>query len=201
MEGSNRTSKTERVKMKKILWVDCESTGLDSKLNDIIQLAMMIEIDGEIKEKHNFFMQPFSYDNISMEALKINGRTIEEIKTFPMPQEVYKQVLAIFDKYINKFDKFDKFSPGGYNVGFDRGFMNEWFIKNGNKFFGSYVDYHLIDPHPVIGLLEYKGILKLENYHLETSCKFFNIEIKAHDAMSDIEATRELTLKIMEHLK
>lgn len=183
--------------MKKILWVDVESTGLDSKLNDIIQLAMMIEIDGEIKEKHNFFMQPFNYNNISMEALKVNGRTIEELQTFPTPHEQYKKVLFIFSKYINKFDKFDKFSPGGYNVQFDRNFLNEFFIKNGDKYFGSYVDYHCIDIFTVLGLLEYKKLLQIKDYHLETSCKFFDIPIKAHDAMSDIEATRELTLKIL----
>ena len=35
---------------KKVFWFDVETTGLDSKIHDIIQLACIIEINGEIKE-------------------------------------------------------------------------------------------------------------------------------------------------------
>jgi DNA polymerase III epsilon subunit-like protein len=34
--------------------------------------------------------------------------------------------------------------------------------------------------------------VRLKNYRLETMCKHFGIELKAHDAMSDIEATKQL---------
>jgi len=45
------------------------------------------------------------------------------------------------------------------------------------------------------------GKLKLENYRLETSAKHYGIKINAHDALSDIEATRELILEIAKEIK
>jgi DNA polymerase III epsilon subunit-like protein len=33
---------------------------------------------------------------------------------------------------------------------------------------------------------------ELDNYKLTTVCEFFGIEFKAHDALADIKATREL---------
>ena len=49
--------------------------------------------------------------------------------------------------------------------------------------------------------MRYANKLTLENYRLETASKHFGIEINAHDALSDIEATRELILKIMEKIQ
>lgn len=42
----------------KILWIDSESTGLDTAVSNIIDLAWMIEIDGEIQKKSQQFVQP-----------------------------------------------------------------------------------------------------------------------------------------------
>ena len=185
----------------KVLFVDTETTGLDSKLNDVIQVAFIIEIDGKVKEKANFIMQPFRYDTITKEALEVNGLTIKKLITFPKPQETYNQIVTLFDKYINKYDKQDKFSPAGHNVTFDRNMLNQFFLKNGNKYFGSYVDYHLIDTSSLLYLLRYAGKLELESYKLETASKHFKIPLQAHNAMSDIEATRELIQKLLRYLK
>ncbi len=183
--------------MKKLLFFDCETTGLDAKLNDIIQFAYIIDIDGEVKEEGNIFMQPFSYDNISQEALNVNKRTIEEIKTYQSSYDGYKQIINIFNKYIDKYNKNDRFSPAGYNIGFDREFLQQFFLKHNNKYCWSYVDYHLLDPMPVLMMLTLKGSLKMYNHKLITACENFGITINAHDALSDIRATRELTYKIM----
>lgn len=42
----------------KILWCDSESTGLDTSVSNILDLAWMIEIDGEIQSKKQYFVQP-----------------------------------------------------------------------------------------------------------------------------------------------
>lgn len=187
--------------MKKILYADTETTGLDPKIHDIVQLAVIIEIDGKVKEKLQWFVQPFNWKDINAEALKINGFTIEQLKTFTEPIAVYRNLILIFDKYIDRYNKNDKFGLAGYNGQFDRRMLNEFFLKNGDKYFGSYVDYHILDPASLLYLLEYKGALRLKDYHLETACKYFNIEIKAHDAMEDIIATRKLTHKLLEYIK
>jgi DNA polymerase-3 subunit epsilon len=181
--------------------MDSETTGLDPKRNDIIQLSIIIEIDNEIKHKEKFNIQPFDYTTIEPKALETNKLTIEQIKTFENPKDVYRKIIKIFDTYIDKYDKKDKFIASGYNVRFDMDFLREFFIKNGDKYFGSYVDYHFLDGMALVFLMRYMGKLNLENYRLETSAKHYGIDINAHDSMSDIEATRELILKITQEIK
>jgi DNA polymerase III epsilon subunit-like protein len=105
------------------------------------------------------------------------------------------------DTYVDKYNKNDKFIPVGYNVNFDIGFLREFFLKNGNKYYGSYFDYHFLDGMALTFFMRYIGKLNLENYRLETSCKHYGIEINAHDALSDIEGTRDLILQIAKELK
>lgn len=185
----------------KVFYLDTETTGLNPKINDIIQLSFIIEIDGIIKEKQNFKMQPFNYSSITEEALKVNGITLEQLKTLETPQEVYKKLIKILDIHIDKYNKKDKFYSAGYNVRFDMDFLREFFIKNGDKYYGSYFDYHFIDAMPMLFLMEYAKKLNLSDHHLETACKHYGIEIKAHDAEQDIGATRELILKLAEYIK
>jgi len=93
----------------KILWFDCETTGLNAKENDILTLAGVVEIDGEVKEEFYLEMQPFNYDNISEEALKVNGLELKTIKTWMAPKLAYNQLIRIFSKYINRYNRNDKF--------------------------------------------------------------------------------------------
>lgn len=183
----------------KILYFDVETTGKDAKINDIIQLAGIVEIDGEVKESLNFKMQPFSYETIVPEALEVNHTTLEEIKSYQDPKTVYREFTQLLSKYVDKFNKNDKFYPAGFNVNFDLGFLREFFIKNNDQYFGSWFNYRFIDPLPFFYLLESCNGIKLENYKLSTVCEHLKIAIDAHDALSDIEATR-LVVKYVQNI-
>jgi DNA polymerase-3 subunit epsilon len=182
----------------KVLFFDCETTGLDPVKNDIIQLAGIVEIDGKIKDEFNFFSQPFNYDNISPEALEVHGISIDTIKQFPKPQLLKNRLINILSQYVNKYDQNDKFFPAGQNVRFDIDFLSENFKKNQDKYFGSWLWRYPLDLYSLSTALRYKGILKTENLKLETLAKHFNVELKAHDAMSDIRCTREIIRIILD---
>ena len=179
----------------KIAWFDTETTGLDPVKNDIIQLAMIIEIDGEIKEKIKMEMQPFSYDNISPEALETNKLTIEQIKTFPAPQDQYKILNKILGNHVDRYNKFDKMIAGGQNVKFDIEFLRNFFIKNNDPYFGSFFNYHYVDIISLSAILKYFKKIDIDNLKLETICEYMGIELSAHDAMEDITATREVFME------
>jgi DNA polymerase-3 subunit epsilon len=180
----------------KILYFDVETTGIDPKLNDIVQLSGIIEIDGVEKERFNLNAQPKNYDSINPEALEVTGLTLEQIKSYPPPVATLKRFCEILGRYVDKYNKNDKFYPAGYNVRFDLDFLQQFFLKNGEKYgSGTWQNWQAIDGLPICHFLAYKGILKLENYKLSTVCKHFDIEIQAHDALSDIEATRNLLKK------
>lgn len=181
----------------KIWWFDVETTGLDPYRNDIISLACIIDIDGQIKEEFNLYMQPFNWTNIESSALKINGITKEQLKTFMSPNEAHLKLKSYLQKYVDPYNRNDKFQAGGYNNDFDVKFMSNFFKKCGDKYFGSWIDYHRFDPQVIMQFLHLKGDIKLPDYKLKTIANYFGIDIKAHDAMSDIKTTREIVYKLL----
>jgi len=177
---------------KKVFFFDVETTGLDAWRNDIVQIAGCIEIDGEVKETFNWHCQPYNPGSIEQSALDVTGLTKEEIMEFDTPMSVYLKLTATMGRYVDKFDKKDKFYPAGYNVDFDMNFLRAFFKKSGDKYFGSWFNGINLDPFHFFRLAKFSGQIDTENLKLETMAKLFNIEIKAHDALSDIEATRSL---------
>lgn len=189
--------------MEKILYIDTETTGLDKNKNDIIQVAGIIEIDGEEKERFNILCQPFSYENIAPEALEVQGRTIEQIREFQDPRAAYKEFKAIIGKYIDKYDKTDKFYVAGQNVKFDLEFLHAWAKKNNDNYLGSYMWWYTIDLLVFAAALRAWGYIKTQALKLVDICQALGIEIEnAHDAMADIEVTQKCMQKIKEkHIK
>lgn len=184
--------------MNKILYFDTETTGLNPEKNDIIQLAGIVVVHGKEMERFNLKCQPMDWETISDEALTVHGYKLEDLMTFMKPYEMYKQLVDIFSKYINKYDKNDKFTPAGYNVRFDMEFLNNFFKKQNDVYFGSWISWKMIDPIQILHFLDYCKKIALPNYKLSTVCDHFGIDINAHDALSDIQATRQLISKIYE---
>ncbi len=71
-------------------------------------------------------------------------------------------------------------------------FLKEWFADNDHKYYGSYFSHKDIDVFALVKHLKLLYMLDTPNDKLETLCKHFGIEIDAHNALSDIEATRSL---------
>lgn len=182
----------------KILNFDVETTGLFANTNGIVQLAGIIEIDGEQVEEFDLKMKPFENDIIDEKALKIHGHSRKEIMSWDDPTDCYEQLITIFDKYIDRYDRDDKFYPCGYNIAFDTNFLIQWFQKNNDQYIGSWLKLNAqIDPLYILRFLDYMGKIDLPNYKLETVAEALEIPIKAHDALSDIKATIEIR-KIVE---
>jgi len=187
----------------KTFYFDLETTGLNPEKHAIIQLAHIIDIDGEIVEEGEFLIRPYEKDLIDDEALKVNKRTREEIAGFEDPDVVFWEIVNdLLDKHIDRFDKTDKFYPAGYNIeSFDIPFMREYFRKAENPYYGSYFNYKPIDPMRILFWLNWMGKINLPNLRLETVCNYCGIKINAHDAVSDTRAARELILRMRKVLK
>lgn len=190
--------------MIKIIFIDTKTGGVNAEKSALIQLSGIIEVDGTEKEKFNFYIKPFENSEVNEKALEVQGRTLEELGTEKYIDEsiIYKKFLEILDKYIDKYDKNDKFIVAGYNVKFDIDILKALFERNNNKFLFSYFNSSMLDPLYSVRLLQVAGMLPvLENNKLETWCKYFNIELKAHDSLQDITATKKLIEKLIELIK
>lgn len=186
--------------MNKIIFIDTETGGVNPEKAALIQLSGIIRIDKKDVEKFNFYIKPFENSEVNEKALEVQGRTLEELKTdkYVEEKEVYKQFINLLDKYIDKYDRTDKFIVAGYNVRFDVDILKAFFQRHGNNFLFSYLDSSMLDPLYSIRLLQIAEILPvLENNKLETWCKHFGIELKAHDSLEDIEATKKLIGKLI----
>lgn len=182
--------------MKKFIF-DLETTGLDPKKHGIIQTAGIIRLADGQKHKFNFKHKPFPHQILDPVALEITGTTQEMIETYAAPEKAYKALITLMDKYVDRYDKNDKFIIMGYNCTFDIGFLRQFFINNNDKYYGSWFSsYNMIDVHKVFTALRGTGLFPeleaLENMKLETLAKHYGIEIDAHDALSDIYATEKL---------
>lgn len=183
--------------MNKKIYIDIETTGLDPKKCAITQLSAIVEIDGEIISYFNEFIKPFDGASITNEALLTTGQTMDDLNKFQHPAEGYRKFIDFLDHYIDKYDKEDKFTVVGYNVKFDMDFIEEMFVRNNNKYAYSYFNGMKMDVFAILPFLKEMGVVpKLKNNKLSSWCEHFGIELKAHDSMEDIKATRELFYKL-----
>ena len=176
------------VELKKILYIDTETGGVDFQKSALIQLSGIVEIDGIEQERFNFYVKPFVNSEITEEALQVQGRTFEELET---------------DKYVDKYDKTDKFLVAGFNVNFDINMIKALFLRNHNSFLYSYIESasFVLDPMQIVTFLQEAQVLpKLENNKLGTLCEYFNIKFETHDSMEDIIATKALIKVLLEKL-
>ena len=188
----------------KILFIDTETGGVDPKISALIQLSGIVRIDKKDVEEFNFFIRPFEHSEVSPEALKVQGRTLEDLKSekYISEEKAYFYFKKILDKYVNKYDKNDKFIIAGYNVKFDIEILQALFKRQKDNYLFSYISSNILDPLPCIGMLQLCEILPvLENNKLETWCKYFGIEFSAHDSLEDIRATKQLIFKIAKLLR
>jgi len=182
---------------RKFLWIDTETTGLDSVKNDVIQMSGIIQINDKIEETFDIRCQPFDFSTITKEAYEKHKITEERLRLYQPPQEAYKEIMGIFGKYVNKYDKNDKFIPCGQNFDFDLRFMNQFFIKNGDKYFHSWTTHTGIDLMHLASILKAFGCIEAENLKLDTIAKLLGVSNEAHNALSDITATKQCVNKLV----
>lgn len=131
--------------MSKIVWLDLETTGINPKLNGILEIGAIMEIDGQKVDTFQTYMRPDASLVIEPEALGVNGIDPDRIEEFPPEEDALAAFQRWLGKYINKFDKQDKALIGGFNVHFDIDFLMALWTRNGDKYFGSWFRYHPVD--------------------------------------------------------
>lgn len=188
-------------KKKKVFWLDVETTGLDANKHGIIQIAYAIEVDGKLECTKNIACRPFKSDIIEPEALAVTGKTADQILKYMAPEDAFSEITSDLDSAVDKYDTNDKMWIGGYNVEFDNQFIRKFFVKNGNKFFGSYFNNKLLCVFNYLRACEFEGIVpELESANLMKACTEVCKEKPkdSHDAFDDIWNTINLYNRLKE---
>lgn len=178
------------------MFYDCETTGTNPKRHSIHQLAGMIEVDGIIKDKFNFKIRPNPKAEIIKEALDVSNVTKEQILAYPPMEEIYKELIKILKKYVNKYDKKNKiFKVGFNNRKFDDLFLRSFFEQNGDKFFNSWFWSDSHDAMVSASVYLQKRRHNMPSFKLHRVAKELGIVVvdsKLHDALYDIMLTRQV---------
>lgn len=180
--------------MSKLFFYDLETTGTNPGRHGIHQISGEIVIDGKSLETFDFKVQPNPKAQIEDAALEVGDVTREQIMAYPPMGQVYTQLVAMLGKYVNKFDKTDKFHLVGYNNrGFDDNFFRGFFLQNGDNFFGSWFWADSIDVLVLASTFLADRRAELPNFKLATVADFLGIDTtagKLHDASFDIFVTK-----------
>lgn len=184
--------------MEKLFIYDLETTGLDYKKHGIHQISGMIVIDGEPEPRLNFNLNvsPYPDDAIDVEALEVAGVTFEQIRNYSRPNIVYNNLISMLARYVNKFDKRDKFHLVGYNnASFDNQFLREFWLRNSDPYFGSWFWSDTIDVMSLAANYLRRERSSMTNFKLQTVAEKLGVVVdssKLHDATYDVQLTWEL---------
>lgn len=182
----------------KLAFIDTETTGVDPKVNDIWQLGVILDIDGQEVARELFECKPFNMAAVSPEALAVSGVTMEYLEKLQQPYQMFYSLRNLLSKYVNKYDKNDNFKIVAFNTPFDKDFLYNFFSKCGDSYF------HSLFAKPFVDLLNFFRIpYCLEQFNpmpanlkLQTLTEYFSItHDQAHNALSDASAVRDIWYK------
>jgi len=191
------TNKGEE-RMIKQLFIDTETTGVDRDLSGVWQIGGIIKV-GKREEEFEINCDIFEEDEINPKAFETNDMTLEKIAKFQPPEKALEQLIGILDKYVDKYDKKDKFIVLGYGAEFDQQILRNWFYKLGDDYFGSWIWHPWID---IMVLAQYvlQGVRpNLENFKQRTVADYLQIrtdETKLHSALYDAQIARKIYNKL-----
>ncbi|CAM6006079.1 unnamed protein product [Sphagnum balticum] len=187
-----------------VLYVaDCETTGLDSHLHDIIELSLLRLNDGAQK---TWCLKPINPSQVEAAALRINGHKLEDIrhetKTGKERYQDPNKVIVEIENWLG-----DDGVPTeqrilvGQNIGFDRErFEQLWRKCNSMDTFPF--GRRMMDTMMLEFFMDWCKGTMAEGYSLKNLVKKYGVKNeKAHAAESDVKATSEVFGKQVEFFK
>lgn len=184
----------------KLFYFDLETTCTPPDIVGVHQISGLIEIDGRVVEEFDFRVRPRPDAFYSQDALDTCGVTKEQLQEYEPIGLVYSKMTAILAKYVDKFNKKDKFFMVGYNIAhFDQEIFREFFNFNGDKFFGSWFWSVPLDAIVLAQLYLANVRPDMPNFRQGTVAEKLGIPVdqsKLHDALYDIYICRSIFKKL-----
>lgn len=180
-----------------ILWIDIETTGLDKRQNGIIQIAGIVDLTGEVVESFSLNMNPEAAIDPASQA--IHGISPAQIERYPSRQETFERFKTILERYVRPQDAASRFYPGGYNVRFDLGFLDQWFRAMKEPGLGAYFRRERVDPSVMMkAYQDYLGNFRMPSWSLRSVASQMGLPFgERHDALEDIRITREIHHRLL----
>ncbi len=175
--------------MKRLLFIDTETGGLDPQKHSLLTIGMCVMVDGNIVDKLEIKLKQDIY-NVTSAALNVNKINLLELDT-----DIKTAFNQMFTFIRRNFGNKDKVTLAGHNVNFDIGFLKV-FWEEGLKTIPEYqrdgflwhklFDYHYVDTMQISAFLNDAGIISTPNNKLESLIKYFSLNPSSrHTALED----------------
>ena len=164
----------------RLAFIDTETTGLDPKKHEIIEIAVLIEEEGKVIDAFQSKIRPQRIEVAEPRALELNGysKNSRAWENAPLMEEVAPILIRMLDGCILV----------GHNPSFDEAFLREGIVRAGVS---GKIPYHKIDT--ITLAYEHLSPLGLTKASLDAIRDFLGWSKKnAHTAMVDVEDSRKL---------
>ena len=187
--------------------IDCETTGLDPYIHEIIQLCIL-PLDLHMRPRKdvlpfNIYLKPESPELATREAMKVNKIDLTHLARFGHhPNAAEDLLLSWLDKLqlgYNSWGNRYKIIPLAHNWVFDRSFIMRWL---GVEAFNDIFHYHYADTMAAAQFLNdhtavHGDSVPFSKVKLSWVAKKLGITHgKAHDALADCITTAEVYRKL-----
>ncbi len=180
----------------KTVWIDVETTGLNPRGDSIIEIAALYE-SGDTKSVFHKYCLPDAIVPATFGKIEeLTGITLEYLRENGISEsQLYSEFISWLAQFIDKYNREDKAIFAAYNARFDNEFIRELFQRNGDNYFGSWFYSAPLDIMSTV-MLAYKigAMGKPENFKNATIASLMGIELKAHSAIEDIKASRQIEI-------
>ena len=171
------------ITQKRLVVFDTETTGLDAKNDDIIQIAALEIINGKIGKSFEWY---FDTDKSLGSAIKVHNISKEILKSKSIDK---KTGLTEFVQFLSVDALL------AHNIQFDYSILNNNLLRLGLKMIED-------NDRLFCSLAITRQLYKLQSYKLGDILNSLNIEGKnSHNAKDDVEATANLALKLKNRIK
>jgi DNA polymerase III epsilon subunit-like protein len=185
--------------------VDTETTGLDPRKNEIIEVCVL-PLDSNIKPRKdlmpfNITIKPDRLEYVDASALKINKKDLPNLLKNGF--EKFKAA-DLLDEYVERLNLAPgkKIMPLAHNWPFDKEFLESWL---GVLNFQYLFDYHFRDTCSVAQYMNDRAVMHAEKppfsrVNLKYLCSQYEIRNQApHTALGDCLATAEVYRQMIVH--
>ncbi|HAB67292.1 MAG TPA: hypothetical protein DCE23_07995 [Firmicutes bacterium] len=167
---------------KKFIALDFETTGIDSRVDRVVEIGAVIYENGKIIKTFDKLVNPNKL--ISPEASKVSKITNEMIENSPSETDLYPEFIEFLGNALN-----GEIYICAHNARFEIGFITETLNRLGYKGSFKFLDTLYISKILITGLKDYKQ---------DTVASHFNIvNRQSHRACTDAETCGNILLELI----
>ncbi len=178
-----------------LYFCDSETSGLDSHLNDVIDVSFHRSSDGSEK---TWSMKPINQNHIDAGALRVNGHKLEDLRhETKFGRDTYKDPNKIIIEIENWVAEDNVPAENrilcGHNIHYDKSMLEQLWIKCNSADSYPFSKRRTMDTMHLEFFLDWCNSNMAEGYSLSNLVKKYGVKNeKAHSALADMRATKEV---------